>query len=393
MKRNLFLVLLVLLITPRIMAQVIRIGLYHDEVVESVVINCTEGEYLIKDGEARIGEFKKGDMLFATLKKDSIRLHNSSRVFGTFEFVELKSLSLDGTFRIRPVIPALASRSYDDDLIIDSKSNFLNIVNQVDFDKYIAGVLESEVGPNTEKELYKAHALMTRTYLLKNFEKHKEEGFSLCDGIHCQAYHGRATFNPEIAKAVYETTGEVVTDFHYKLITAVYHSNSGGETQRAADVWLKDTDYLQAVIDPYSLHQPNAKWYDTIFFSDWKTYLLEKGMESVKKIPDELLYVQQRHRRKYFVLDRDSLLMTTIREDWGFKSTFFNMFPEVGDRIVLWGKGYGHGVGLSQEGAMNMARSQLNYQDIIKFYFFNIRIMHHEDLPRSSLPDISYPLP
>ena len=246
------------------------------------------------------------------------------------------------------------------------------------------------MGPNAEDELYKAHALLIRTYMLNHFDRHREEGFSLCDGVHCQAYHGRVKYNPGIAKSVFETSGEVVTDFHYKLITAVYHANSGGETQRASDVWLKDYDYLQAVIDPYSLHQPAAKWYDTIYFDDWKKYLLEKGLKSVKKMPGEVLYIQQRHRRKYFVLDTDSLLMTTIREDWGLRSTFFNMFPEEGGKIVIWGKGYGHGVGLSQEGAMYMATQGFNYKDILRFYFFNIRIMHYEDLPRSSLPDLEY---
>jgi len=370
--------------------QVIRIGLYSSEVVESVVVYCTGGEYLVKAGEQRIAEFHEGDIFYATLTGEGIRLHNADRVFGTFGSVELESLSVNGTFRIRPVAPALESRSYDDDLLLEPDDAFMNIINRVDMDKYIAGVLESEVGPNTEAELYKAHALLTRTYLLNHFERHREEGFSLCDGVHCQAYHGRATYNEEIAKSVYETSGEVVADYHYKLITAAYHSNSGGETQRAADVWLKEVDYLQAVIDPYSLHQPHSKWYDTIFYADWKKYLLENGMESVKKIPEELLYIEQRHRKKYFVLDQDSILMTRIREDWGFNSTFFNMFPEVGDRIVIWGKGYGHGVGLSQEGAMNMARLGFTYQDIIRFYFFNIRIMNYEDLPDSSLPEFWY---
>jgi stage II sporulation protein D len=384
------LLLLIAVIATQLNAQVIRIGLYHEEVVRSVAVSCTSGEYIILHGENRLGEFKEGDILFVTLQGDSLNLHKPEQDFGTFDRIEIKSLSTNCTFRIRPVTPALDSRSYDDDLLFSSGTDYLNIINQVDFDKYIAGVLESEVGPNSEAELYKAHALLTRTYMLNHFSRHKEEGFSLCDAVHCQAYHGRVRYNPEIARSVFETSGEVVTDFHYKLISAVYHSNSGGETQRASDVWLKDSEYLQAVMDPYSLHQPNAKWYDTIYFDKWKAYLLDQGMQSVKKIPDELLYIQQRHRKKYFVLDEDSLLMTTIREDWGLRSTFFNMFPEEDGRIVIWGKGYGHGVGLSQEGAMYMAEQGLNYKDILRFYFFNIRIMHYEDLPRSSLPDLEY---
>lgn len=371
-------------------AQVIRIGLYHDEIVQSVAISGTGGDYMIKAGDRRIGSFSKGDILFATLKDSMISLHDAGGVYGTFKSVELESLSLDGTFRLRPVTPALESRSYDDGLILRGNESYMTIINQVDFDKYIAGVMEAEVGPNAQRELYKAHALLTRTYMMNHFDRHREEGFSLCDGVHCQAYHGRALYNPEIAKAVFETSGEVVADYHYKLITAAYHANSGGETQRASDVWLKDVDYLQSVLDPYSLHQPAAKWYDTIQYDTWKKYLIDRGMESARKVPEELLYIQQRHRSKYFVLDKDTLLMTRIREDWGWRSSFFNMFPEEGGKIVVWGKGYGHGVGLSQEGAMNMASQDFSYKDIIKFYYFNVRIMHYEDLPASSLPDLSY---
>lgn len=371
-------------------AQVIRIGLYHDEIVQSVAISGTGGEYMIKTGDRRIGTFNKGDILFATLKDSMISLHDAGGVYGTFKSVELESLSLDGTFRLRPVTPALESRSYDDGLILQGNEEYMTIINQVDFDKYIAGVLEAEVGPNAQRELYKAHALLTRTYMLNHFDRHWDEGFSLCDGVHCQAFHGRAVYNPEIPEAVFETSGEVVVDYHYKLITAAYHANSGGETQRASDVWLKEVDYLQAVLDPYSLHQPASKWYDTIPYAEWKKYLVDRGMESAKKVPEELLYIQQRHRKKYFVLDKDTLLMTRIREDWGWRSTFFNMFPEEGGKIVVWGKGYGHGVGLSQEGAMNMASQDFSYKDIIRFYFFNVRIMDYEDLPASSLPDLSY---
>ncbi|MDA3822571.1 MAG: SpoIID/LytB domain-containing protein [Bacteroidales bacterium] len=387
MKRISLFILFTIVFSLGAFAQMIKIGLYADEIVKSVVVYCTNGEYLIRAENETVGEFKKGDILFVRLNNGMLDLYNSNRVFGAFESLELQSLSLNGTYRTRPVAPALDSRSYDDDLFLESEDEYMNIINHVDYDKYIAGVLESEMGPNSTIELYKAHALLSRTYMLENFNKHAEEGFSLCDGVHCQAYHGRSVYNPIIPEAVFETSGEVVADYHYKLITAVYHSNSGGETQRASDVWLEDTEYLQAVIDPYSLHESHAKWYDTIYYDDWKNYLLDNGMKAVEKLPEELLYIQQRHRKKHFILDQDSLLMTKIREDWGFKSTFFNMFPEVGNRIVIWGKGYGHGVGLSQEGAARMAEMDFNYMDIIKFYFFNVRIMHYEDLPQSSLPD------
>lgn len=388
-RRILILIIFTFLFRPGF-GQMIKVALYNDQVVNSIVVYFTSGQYLIKSDQVLIAEIRKGDILFAVLKEGRIHLHDATHIYGDFSTIKLETLGLDGTFRIRPVIPALESRSYDDELILESKQDFINIINRVDFDKYIAGVLETETGPNTEPELYKAHALLTRTYALKEFERHREEGFSLCDGVHCQSYKGRSVYNPEIAKAVFETSGEIVADYHYKLITAVYHSNSGGETQRASDVWLRPEDYLQAVMDPHSLHQPHAKWQDTISFVDWKKYLLSNGMNSVRKIPDELLYIQQFHRKKYFVLDQDTIRMTKIRKDWNLKSTFFNMFPEEDGKILIWGKGFGHGIGMSQEGAMKMARDGYNYSDIIQFYFYNVRLMNFEDLPNSSLPDMDF---
>ena len=94
-------------------------------------------------------------------------------------------------------------------------------------------------------------------------------------------------------------------------------------------------------------------------------------MKSVAKIPDEIIYVEQMKRKKYFILDKDSIRMTKIREDWGFRSTFFDMFPD-GDSMLVWGKGFGHGIGMSQEGAMKMARDGFTYQDILQFYFHEI---------------------
>ena len=103
------------------------------------------------------------------------------------------------------------------------------------------------------------------------------------------------------------------------------------------------------------------------------------------RIPDEIIYIEQMRRKKFFILDKDSIKMTKIREDWGFKSAFFDMFPN-GDSVLIWGKGFGHGIGMSQEGAMKMARDGYTSQDILQFYFHEVRMMDYRDLPDSSLP-------
>lgn len=366
-------------------AQPVDVGLFQDHLVQSAVVYCSSGNYqLLLEGElrARLGE---GDIIYLTLEDGKVKVLDAEQDFGYASHVELRALSVESVFRIRSVSPELESRIYDDHLMAIPADRYLTLVNRVDMDKYLAGVVEAESGSSAEKEFYKAQSILCRTYALKQMDRHASEGFSLCDGPHCQAYKGKSQSNPEILEAIIETSGLILADYNFRLITAAYHSNSGGQTQRASDVWLSDVDYLQSVVDPYSLHQSHAKWQDTISFEEWKSYLLKNGMKAVTKIPDEIIYIEQMRRKKYFILDKDSIRMTKIREDWGFKSAFFDMFPD-GDNVLVWGKGFGHGIGMSQEGAMKMARDGFSYQDILRFYFYEVRLMDYRDLPDSSLP-------
>ncbi len=375
----------VLFWSSMVVAQPVQVGLYQDHLLEAAVVYCSAGSYRLMAEDSLITRLEEGDILYLTHEEGRIKLLDANQDFGYFHHIEMQAMTLDAVFRVRPIQPELESRVYDDNLMISSEDRFMTLVNQVDFDKYLAGVVEAEAGPNAHKEFYKAQSILCRTFAIRNLDRHMGEGFSLCDGTHCQAYKGKSKYNHEILEAILETSGTIVADYNFKLITAAYHSNSGGQTQRASDVWLTDKDYLQSVVDPYSLHQSRAKWRDTISFRDWKAYLLANGMKSVARIPDEIIYVEQMRRKKYFILDKDSIRMTKIREDWGFRSSFFDMFPD-GDSILVWGKGYGHGIGMSQEGAMKMARDDYTYQDILQFYFHEVRLMDYRDLPDSSLP-------
>ena len=370
-------------------AQTVRVGLFRDHQINTAVVYCTKGSFQLDVDGREVSRLLEGGVLYLTREEAGIKVLDTDRDFGHAQFIELKALSLDSYFRIRPLDPELETRPYDDDLVIFPGDQHLILVNRVDMDKYLAGVVEAVSGPSAGPEFYKAHSILCRTYAMKNLDRHVDENFSLCDGKHCQTYLGKSKFNPRILEVILETSGTVLADFNFKLITAAYHPNSGGQTQRASDVWQSEVDYLQSVVDPYSLHQPHSKWQDTIAFADWKNYLLEQGMKSVSKIPEEIIYVEQMRRKKHFILDKDSLRMTKIQKDWGFASSYFDMFPD-GDSVLVWGKGYGHGVGMSQEGAMKMALDEFSYQDILQFYFFNVRLMDFRDLPASSKVEVDF---
>jgi stage II sporulation protein D len=333
-------------------------------------------------------------------------------------------------------------REYDNDLYISIRNDSFFLINDVNFEKYIAGVVEAEGGSKAHIEYYKAQAILCRTYAAKHYTKHLEEGFNLCDGQHCQAYKGRCKYNLSILDAALQTSGLVVVDSSRNLISATFYANSGGQTANSEDVWITALPYLRAVQDTFSIHGRGYAWEKNIPLASWKTYLSTKGFSlepHEKYVPFTLDTIwdnnavenertllsffvkdstsgttvdsletntsdssnmqsfridtiqhkkEQKHfpldftfdqteRKKYFSFRAcDTLLpLRTIRSDWKLRSTFFSVRADA-DTVYLSGRGYGHGVGLSQEGAMRMAECNYTYDQIIKFYFTGVQIMN-----------------
>ena len=224
-------------------------------------------------------------------------------------------------------------------------------------------------------EYYKLQAILCRTYALSHLRRHEDEGFQLCDQVHCQAYKNKATF-AQIINLVDETKGLVVVDSDLNLITAAFHSNCGGQTINSEDVWSMRTSYLKSTRDTFCLNQPNACWKKEIPLKDWTNYLLLKHKHS---IGDSLIYNDSflipQEGREIFFKDKDlKIPLKTLRNDWQLKSTYFSI-DQKKDSIIILGRGYGHGVGLCQEGAMHMAVLNYSYKDILHFYFKDVHLV------------------
>jgi len=183
-------VLLVLFFRTGLIAQPIDVGLFQDQLVKAAVVYCSSGYYqLLLDGEV-IKRMEEGDILYLNLEEGMVKVLDSERDLGLASNVELRSLSTDGVIRVRCISPEIESRVYDDNLLVVPDERFMTLVNRVDLDKYLAGVVETEAGANAGKEFYKAQSVLCRTFALKQMDRHSSEGFSLCDGRHCQAYRG-----------------------------------------------------------------------------------------------------------------------------------------------------------------------------------------------------------
>jgi stage II sporulation protein D len=250
------------------------------------------------------------------------------------------------------------------------KHGFLMLVNHVELESYISGVVESEGGSTAHLEYYKSQAIICRTYALANLNRHAGEGFNLCDGVHCQAYHNKSLKSDKIISATQLTRGLIIVDTTLNLITAAFHSNCGGQTANSEDVWLSKLSYCRSIQDYHCRSSRNAVWQKTISVKEWIEYLKNNGISVSENVTAQDFAFAQTSRKVNYTFNNQNIQLKKIRADWKLKSTFFSIEPS-GSSIILQGKGFGHGVGLCQEGAMKMANSGFTYDQIIKFYYKN----------------------
>ena len=350
-------------------AEFINIGIFVSEKIKSFDFSIRAGNYALFTEKGKVKEFQSGAVLSIELENNQIVVAEEGKVIGHFQEINLVGIGWYNHFLIKSKQPKELERRYDDNLKVTAQKDRLQLINNISLDNYVAGVVEAEVGRKPPKEYFKLQAIICRTYALSNTHKHLFEGYNLCDEVHCQAYHGKS-FYPDIVDASMQTKGAVIVDSNIELITAAFHSNCGGETVNSEDVWSNPLYYLKSVKDTFCIHKKNAVWEKEINAQQWKNflspYLPSRQIES--SFPEEGLT-----DRKTLVAN-SSLSYKDIRSKFHLRSTFFTATTK-GNKVILRGKGYGHGVGLCQEGAMEMAAQGYDYSEILHFYYSGVHII------------------
>jgi stage II sporulation protein D len=344
--------------------------------VTSVNISVSRGHYqLFLDGKLQ-PDTLTAKVMQILVSGDSLEIRVPGDTIGRFANLLLRHLDDSSCFKIKPIRPVSGTRIYDHTLSLSVQNKLLFCENTVDLEHYVAGVVESESGGNSVKEFYKVQSIICRTYALAHLYRHALEGFDLCDGVHCQAYRGRPT-DPKVQAAVDETQGLVLVDKGLVLITAAFHSNCGGQTASSGDVWAANLPYLRSVKDTFCLNMPNARWQRKISKDDWLNYL---GSKHKFPVGDSIacqnaMSMTQSVRGSYYTYGNVRIPYKTIRSDWGLRSAYFSI-EQGRDSIIIKGRGYGHGVGLCQEGAIHMAQLGYSYVDILNFYYKDVDIIN-----------------
>jgi stage II sporulation protein D len=211
---------------------------------------------------------------------------NPIKIAATPLGIEINNNLLNTVEEIR-IIPESGSfiqvndRKYRGEIEIILKQQLLNVINIIDLEKYLYGVLKKEISPEWPDEVLKAQAIAARSFALSNMNKFAEDGFNICATTNSQAYGGVYHEHPATNQAVNNTRGIVLT-FEGEPINAVYHSDSGGYTENSEDVWGGFVPYLRSVPSDYEeIVSPP--------YHQWDCYFTEK--EFLEKLADNGHYL------------------------------------------------------------------------------------------------------
>ena len=385
MKPSIFLSLLGMLLMSRLFAVSLDISIYNDVQKQEIVFRAISGKYVLLAGADTLKPLMKGEEARIVLRTDStFQIYRQGKAGGIYSELRFYGKGFLKAFSVEIPHSPLRIRNYDDDLFVRIRKGNLQLINHVDLEHYTAGVVQSEaLGSSKDLQFFLVQAITCRTYALVNYLKHADEDFNLCDGVHCQYYSGRCR-NADIARAVARTSGDVIVDENDRMISAAFHSNCGGQTVNSEDVWSIPTSYLKSVNDTFCLHQSNATWRYAMAKDDWLAFLNEHYGYPVDhpKMRIKAYTFQQPERKLYF---EDGIPLKDIRRDLHLRSTFFSLESKK-DSVVFHGRGYGHGVGLCQQGAIRMADLGMDYRKIIEFYYQGTRIIHYSELRYDFMP-------
>jgi stage II sporulation protein D len=247
-------------------------------------------------------------------------------------------------------------------------SKGLTAVNHVDLEEYLYSVLGAEMSANWPLEALKAQAVAARTYALYKSATGGNSVYDVGDTTTWQVYKGLESEAETTRTAVRETAGQVMT-YNGQVILAVFHAASGGHTENVEDIWSNPLPYLRGVVD-YDQEAPVFQW--TKSFSRSQLSKRISGVGNVISLTPEGKTPQGRVVTMVVKGDRGTRRIkgSDFRTALGLRSTLFDVNP-TSNGFEFQGRGYGHGLGLSQWGARGLATQGIKYHQILSHYYPN----------------------
>lgn len=239
----------------------------------------------------------------------------------------------------------------------------------VDLEEYVLNTVAKEMPLSFEEDALKAQAVAVRTYTLKKREaknKTHPEADICTDSNHCMAYSfGEidSKYRGKLEKAVSETKGEVLL-YNNQLASTVFHAISSGKTENATDIWGGNISYLTSVD---SEGDKTVEGYETKVEVSYDEFIekingtdYDKVIGKEERTPSGTV--------KSIILCGKELTGSKVRELFNLRSANFKI-TEKEDAFEFTVYGYGHGVGMSQYGANNLAKKGFSYEEILSHYY------------------------
>ena len=325
-----------------------------------------------------------------------------------------------------PLILSINGKTYRGALEVRRLSGSdMTVINVVKLQEYLYGNVPPEIGGNSHPEALKAQAMAAKMYAVNNIGKHRKTGFDVCATTNCQVYKGFSAEIKSCNDAIDEINGKVIT-YDNKLARQIYYfASSAGRTEDSVNVWGNPYPYLKSVEDKY---EPIFSWTKTLRASDVMARIPDignvLGMSILKtseagrvtqlavrgdKRSDPAIYSLER-TRTIFSLDSQMYTIATDADVYTASKALAPLKTQIGGKKVISssgiktintsnnkvqvlgaggkiktialvpetyvfsGKGWGHAVGMSQEGARSMGKAGFKYDEIIMHYFLGAKI-------------------
>ena len=291
-------------------------------------------------------------------------------------------------------------------LIEDSYGTW-TLIQKIKFNDYLEGVLPHEIGSNSPLEALKAQAVIARTWGIYNSDRFHMDQYHLCITTQCQVYKPPIINNKKVQKAI-EETSDLILEYENQPINAFYHGSNGGISATAGESWqMQDYSYFSSIIDGsksfnkifklpiqidselnnflnfdkeqfYGSNHSLFRWNKKISTLQIKEKLIENKLTNIDENVLDLnaierglsgrvtkLEIKTNKSNKPIVLVKDD-----IRRVLNFlPSNLFTINKISDDFWFFKGGGFGHGVGLSQAGAIEMAELGFSYEQILNHYY------------------------
>ncbi|WP_036728839.1 SpoIID/LytB domain-containing protein [Peptoniphilus mikwangii] len=374
MKKNFLVILIMLLLTPfSVYAEDdtyfnIKIGKTYTEGSE-INVTSKSNIYLVDADYNKIIDLNSKTVT-AVLKSGKIILKNKEQIYSN-------DLVQDGAMMLATDDYLKVNNEYRGYIYFKNLKGNLIVINHIKLEDYLKGVVPKELSAEYPIEALKAQAICSRGFALKNINKYKKLGYNLDDTTNSQVYSGKSCEKDKSNRAVDETNGVYAT-FEGKVADTIFGASSGGCTADIKDVWGGNgLSYLTVIEDPYSL---KYTWNYSLDKSKMTDMLKNNSINIGELLSINITdYDNSGRIKKVDLIGSNSTVNITgnkFRNIFGntkIKSALFTV-SDLGSSFKFDGKGYGHGVGMSQYGAVEMAKEGKSYREIIHFYFPGVEL-------------------